>query len=281
MNLYAKTGSYVQITVADTGYGIPKDLLERIFEPFFTTKELDKGTGLGLSTVMGIVKNHAGFITVDSEVGKGSQFHVYLPAINQSAIQEADGCDLPGGNGELILVVDDEAPIQEVTKTLLGKYNYKTMTASNGVEAIALYTKHTDEISVVLMDIQMPSIDGLMATRVLQQINPSVKIIAISGYTSDRNLLEVNSIGIQAFLNKPYTLNKLLETIHIVLRKPEFHTGRKYRYCFFFRNHTHYFTNTRGKGNPFRRITSCQVKGATMERADNCSVVCDFAFLQR
>lgn len=221
MNLDAKTGPYVMITVSDTGWGIAQDVLERIFEPFFTTKELDKGTGLGLSTVMGIVKNHGGFITVDSEVGKGSKFHVYLPAINLSVTQETDDCDLPEGNGELILVVDDEAPIQEVTKTLLGNYNYKTISARNGVEAISLYTKHQDEISLVLMDIQMPSIDGLMATRVLQQINPSVKIIGTSGFTSDRKLLEVNNIGIEGFLNKPYTLNKLLETIHTVLQNAE------------------------------------------------------------
>ncbi|MDZ8052225.1 MAG: response regulator [Aulosira sp. ZfuVER01] len=221
MNLEAKVGSYIVITVSDTGCGIPKNLLERIFEPFFTTKDLGKGTGLGLSTVIGIVKNHGGFMTVDSEVGRGSKFNIYLPAIEQSATQEADYCDLPRGNGELVLVVDDETSIQDVTKTLLGDYNYKAIAASNGVEAISLYTKYKDDISVVLMDIQMPSIDGLMATRVIQQINPSVKIIAISGFTSNCKLLEVNSIGVQAFLMKPYTLNKLLETIQSVLKMPK------------------------------------------------------------
>ncbi|BAY07228.1 hybrid sensor histidine kinase/response regulator [Calothrix sp. NIES-2098] len=218
MNLEAKVGSYVLIAVSDTGSGIPKNLLERIFEPFFTTKELSKGTGLGLSTAIGIVKNHRGFVTVDSEVGKGSQFNVYLPAIEQLATQEIDDCDLPRGNDELVLVVDDEDSIQEVTKTLLEDYNYKTISASNGVEAISVYTKYRDEISLVLMDIQMPSIDGLMAIRVIQQINPSVKIIAISGFSANSKLLEVNSIGVQAFLLKPYTINKLLETIQSVLK---------------------------------------------------------------
>ncbi|WP_096607914.1 response regulator [Calothrix sp. NIES-2100] len=220
MNLEAKVGPYVAIAVSDTGCGIPENLLERIFEPFFTTKELSKGTGLGLSTVMGIVKNHGGFMQVNSEVEKGSKFCVYLPAIKQCSTQEADDCNLPRGNGELVMIVDDEASIQEVTKTLLAEYNYKTITAINGVEAISLYTKHKNEISLVLMDVQMPSIDGLMATRIIQHINPSVKIIAISGFTSNRKLLEVHGIGVQAFLVKPYTLNQLLQTIPTVLRKP-------------------------------------------------------------
>ncbi|MBD2168127.1 response regulator [Calothrix membranacea FACHB-236] len=217
MNLDTKVGSYVQITVADTGLGMPKDILERIFEPFFTTKALGKGTGLGLSTVLGIIKNHGGFIKVDSDVGKGTKFHIYLPAINQSPTQEADECDIPEGNGELVLIVDDEVSIQEVTQNLLADYNYKTIIASDGVEALSLYTQNQDEISVVLMDIHMPSIDGLMATRVIQKMNPAVKIIAMSGFTSDHQLLEVNGIDVQAFLLKPYTLNNLLETIHTVL----------------------------------------------------------------
>ncbi|MBD2208666.1 response regulator [Nostoc linckia FACHB-104] len=219
MNLDTKVGSYVQITVADTGLGIPKDILERIFEPFFTTKELGKGTGLGLSTVLGIIQNHGGFIKVDSEVGKGTKFYIYLPAINQSPTQEADDCDIPEGNGELILIVDDEVSIQEVTQNLLADYNYKTMTASDGVEALSIYTQNQDEISIVLMDIHMPSIDGLMATKVIKKMNPAVNIIAMSGFTSDHQLLEVNGIDVQAFLLKPYTLNNLLETIHTVLNK--------------------------------------------------------------
>lgn len=220
MNLAAKVGNHVAISVADTGCGISENLLERIFEPFFTTKELTKGTGLGLSTVIGIVKNHGGFVQVKSELGKGSKFSVYLPAIEQSSTPEADDCNLPRGNGELIMIVDDEASIQEVTKTLLAEYNYKTIIAMNGVEAISLYTKHKNEISLVLMDVQMPSIDGLMATRIIQHINPSVKIIAMSGFTSNRKVLEVHGIGMQAFLLKPYTINQLLQTIHIVLKKP-------------------------------------------------------------
>jgi signal transduction histidine kinase len=136
MNFEATVGSYIVITVADTGTGIPPKILERIFEPFFTTKELGKGRGLGLSTVIGIIKSHGGFVKVDSAVGKGSQFQVYLPAVESTQTQQAENLELPTGHGELILVVDDEAPIREITRTVLETHNYKVVTASDGIEAM-------------------------------------------------------------------------------------------------------------------------------------------------
>ncbi|BAY26746.1 multi-sensor hybrid histidine kinase [Calothrix sp. NIES-2100] len=218
MNLEAKVGEYVVITVSDTGCGIPQELLERIFDPFFTTKELGKGTGLGLSTVIGIIKNHSGFIKVHSELGIGSQFQVYLSAIDTSATEEADDSQiLARGNGELILVVDDEVFIQDVAKTSLKEFNYRVMIASDGIEALLLYAQHKTEISVVLMDIQIPSLDGLQAIRVLQQINPSVKIIVISGLRSNQQLLDAKNINVQAFLSKPYTIQELINTLKQVL----------------------------------------------------------------
>jgi PAS domain S-box-containing protein len=213
MNLEAQVGAYVVVTVSDTGCGIPKPLLERIFEPFFTTKEPGKGTGLGLSTVTGIIKNHGGFVKVDSEVGKGSRFQVYLPASDESAVQEASDFEMLRGNGELILIVDDEAHIREITKTTLEDYNYQILTANDSIEAFSLYAQHKAQISVVLMDIQMPSIDGLNAIRVLQKMNPAVKIIAISGIAANRQLLEAVSITEQAFLSKPYTIQELLHIL--------------------------------------------------------------------
>jgi two-component system, cell cycle sensor histidine kinase and response regulator CckA len=217
-NLEAKVGDYVVITVSDTGCGIPQELLERIFDPFFTTKELGKGTGLGLSTVIGIIKNHGGFIKVHSELENGSQFQVYLSAIDTSATAEADDSQiLVRGNGELILIVDDEAFIRDVAKTSLEEFNYKVVIASDGIEALLLYAQHKTEISVVLMDIQMPSLDGLQAIRVLQQINPSVKIIVISGLRSNQQLLDAKGINVQAFLSKPYTIKELIDTLKLVL----------------------------------------------------------------
>ncbi|HEY9800764.1 MAG TPA: response regulator [Leptolyngbyaceae cyanobacterium] len=216
MNLDAKVGPYVVVTVTDTGTGIQADVLDRIFEPFFTTKELGQGTGLGLSTVLGIIKSHGGFINVYTEEGKGSQFKVYLPAQDvKESLEEAE-LKLPTGNGELILVVDDEDAIRDITKTSLEAHNYQAITASDGIEAIALYAEHRDTISLVLTDMVMPSMDGLTTIRTLQKINPDVKIIAVSGLATHDKINTAYNIGIQAFLPKPYTANQLLEAISTV-----------------------------------------------------------------
>ncbi len=213
MHLDAKVGSYLLISVADTGVGISPEILDRVFEPFFTTKELGKGTGLGLSTVLGIIKSHGGFINIQSDVNKGSDFQVYLPAQEVKERAEETEVDFPKGQGELILVVDDEDSIRDITKTSLESYNYKAITASDGIEAIALYAEHRDEISVVLTDIIMPKMDGLTTIRTLQKINPQVKIIAVSGLVSNDKINAITDIGIKAFLSKPYTAKQLLQTI--------------------------------------------------------------------
>jgi two-component system, cell cycle sensor histidine kinase and response regulator CckA len=216
MNLDAKVGSYVVITITDTGIGITPETLDRIFEPFFTTKELGKGTGLGLSTVLGIVKSHGGFINVYSEVGKGSEFKVYLPAIDAMETAEEQDQELPQGSGELILVVDDEAAIREITKASLENHNYQAITACDGIEAIALYAENRDKISVVLTDMVMPSMDGATTIRTLRKINPEVKIIAVSGLASSDKVNTAYQMGVKAFLSKPYTAKKLLETLNTV-----------------------------------------------------------------
>lgn len=216
MYMGVRVGSYVVMTVADTGIGIPSAILDRIFEPFFTTKELGKGTGLGLSTVLGIIKSHGGFINVYSEVGRGSRFNVYLPAQEATETLEDQEQEFLSGHGELILVVDDEDSIRDVTKTSLESYNYKAITASDGIEAIALYAEHRDKISVVLTDMVMPSMDGLTTIRTLQKINPAVKIIAVSGLASSEKVNQVNDMGVQAFLAKPYTAKQLLQIISAV-----------------------------------------------------------------
>ena len=215
--LEAQVGSYLVITVSDTGIGIPPDFLDRIFDPFFTTKEIGQGTGLGLSTVMGIVKSHGGFVKVDSTRGKGTQFQLFFPAAKTAEASPVKSQERLIGQGELILVVDDEAAIRETAKTTLEIYGYKALTASDGVEAIALYTQHQDKIRAVLMDLMMPSMDSSMAIRSLQQINPQVKIIATSGLVSGKKMSAAISTSVKAFLSKPYTPEELLETLHEVL----------------------------------------------------------------
>jgi PAS domain S-box-containing protein len=219
MNIHAHVGPYVAVTVSDTGVGIPPAVLDRIFEPFFTTKEVGKGTGLGLSTVIGIVKDHGGFVNVYSEVGKGTRFKVYLPAIETTLSQttEESNRHLPEGNGELVLVVDDEAAICEITKATLEAYHYEVMTANDGIEAIALYAQHRDKIRVVLVDMMMPSMDGFTTIRTLHKIDPQVNVIAVSGLNSNQQSAMLSGVGVKAFLAKPYTAEKLLKILCDVL----------------------------------------------------------------
>ncbi len=222
MNLEAQVGSYILLTVADSGTGIKPEVLERIFEPFFTTKELGKGTGLGLSTVIGIVKSHGGFVNVYSELGKGTEFKVYLPAIESAATQLLPEVEVVIGDGDLILVVDDEVAIREITKTSLEAYNYQVLTASNGVEALKLYVQYQEQIKVVLLDIMMPVMDGIDTIASLQQLNTNVKIIAISGLMSNEKIAEATGHGVEGFLPKPCTAKELLSAIDAVI-KPKNH----------------------------------------------------------
>jgi two-component system, cell cycle sensor histidine kinase and response regulator CckA len=215
IDLEAKPGNYVVVTISDTGVGIPQHYIDRIFEPFFTTKEVGKGTGLGLATAIGIIKNHGGFVTVRSEVGQGTQFQIFLPAITQSVSPTENKHRYPIGQGEVILVVDDEAQIRETLRITLEYYNYQVITAKNGIEAIAIYTDRQRSIDCILMDIKMPSMDGMSAIPIITQLNPQVKIIVFSGTATGESLASLSNI--QAFLPKPYTAEALLETLHRIL----------------------------------------------------------------
>ena len=217
MNLDAQVGPYIVISVSDTGTGISPKILPQIFEPFFTTKEIGLGTGLGLSTVIGIIKGHCGFVNVYTEMGKGTEFKIYLPVVLGTDLQQAQDFELPIGHGEVILVVDDEAPIREITKTALKTHNYQVFTANDGIEALAVYAEHQDEISLVLTDMMMPSMDGSTTIRTLQKMNPQLKIIAVSGLASNEQLASSSGVGVKAFLSKPYTARELLSTINGVL----------------------------------------------------------------
>ncbi|MFH7026200.1 MAG: ATP-binding protein [Heteroscytonema crispum UTEX LB 1556] len=217
MHIDAIVASYIAITVSDTGMGISPEIIDRIFDPFFTTKDVGKGTGLGLSTTMRIIKNHGGFVDVISEVGNGSQFTVYLPTSQGNVIELIDEMDLLIGEGELILIVDDEAAITEITKTTLEIHNYRVRTAQDGMEALALYIQHKNDIRVVLMDMMMPSMAGATAIRTLQKINPQIQIIAMSGLAFTEAIATAVAADIQRFLPKPFTAKELLNTLQSVL----------------------------------------------------------------
>jgi two-component system, cell cycle sensor histidine kinase and response regulator CckA len=219
MHLDAKAGSYLAITFMDTGIGISPEYVDLIFEPFFTTKAPGEGTGLGLSTTIGIIRNHSGFLTVSSEVGTGTQFQVFLPAVGETDLRSEKTPTLPFGQGELILVVDDEMNLRETLKITLEFQHYKVLTAKDGLEAIAIYSEHKDAIKAVLLDMVMPSMDGATAMQILLQIDPQVKIIACSGSVNCDSLPQ--NAAIQAFLSKPFTSDDLFNTLYNVLREEE------------------------------------------------------------
>lgn len=215
-SIEAKVGSYIVITVADTGTGIAPEIIERIFDPFFTTKEVGQGTGLGLSTSLGIIKSHGGFLEVCS-FDKGSKFKVYLPISSETKTQLIEQPELLTGQGELVLVVDDEATICKIAKTALEGYNYKVLTANDGIDALTLYAQNKHEISVVLLDMMMPKMDGISTIRILQKINPLILIIATSGIVSSDNITLAMRTGAKAFLPKPYTAQELLKVLQETL----------------------------------------------------------------
>lgn len=217
LHLDAKVGDYICLRVKDTGTGISPKNLDKIFEPFFTTKEISQGTGLGLSTVMGIVKSHGGFIHVASQLGAGTEFKIYLPAAQENQAEIIAEVDFPQGDGELVLLVDDEAVILEITQTILQTNNYRVLTAKNGIEALARYTQYSDQIQLVLLNLMMPAMDGKTTLKYLHQINPKLKVVAVSG--SPESLRENDSVnqGFTGFLAKPYTSQDLLKTLHNAL----------------------------------------------------------------
>jgi two-component system cell cycle sensor histidine kinase/response regulator CckA len=209
----SKTGEFVMISVSDTGTGIPPGILDKIFEPFFTTKEHGKGTGLGLSTVLGIVKSHGGFISVDSDPGQGTEFEVYLPAKSLSSAPEIAPPIPPSprqGEGELILLVDDEHSIREVTSKTLERFGYRAVLAENGAEAVVLYAQRQKEIALVITDVSMPVMDGAALVQALRSINPNVHILVSSGLPTSSTISKAKEAGIQHFLTKPYTADALI-----------------------------------------------------------------------
>jgi len=217
----SKPHPFVVIKVSDTGIGIPPEIKEKIFDPFFTTKEVGKGTGLGLSTSLGIVKSHGGFINVESKSGQGTTFEVWLPASDGLAAvpAQAEKSPFPQGNGELILVVDDESQIRELTRKTLEAHGFGVLTARNGADAVVIYLRHQEAIEVVITDMMMPVMDGPGLTLALRTINPAVRIIAVSGLCNAQTQAKAVSLGANRFLPKPYSAETLLSCVAGVINE--------------------------------------------------------------
>jgi len=215
-DVLSNSRNFIVLEVSDTGMGIPPELKEKIFEPFFTTKEPGKGTGIGLSTVMDIVRSHGGFLKVNSEEGKGTTFCIYLPVAPGTASESGANTAqfVKQGNAELVLVVEDENAIREITCTTLQAFNYRAITASNCNEALQIYADSHEEIDLVMTDMLMPGMTGRQFLDALIELNPAVKIVCTSGQDDQRPIAESRPENVKAFLSKPFTISKLLATLH-------------------------------------------------------------------
>jgi PAS domain S-box-containing protein len=221
VSLGATPGRYVKISVTDTGSGIPPQVLPRIFEPFFTTKKGDKGTGLGLATVSEIVKHHGGCIDIHTATDKGTEFKVYIPASDAAVTggDEPEERTLPGGRGEVILIVDDEEALLELTKTMLETFGYRVATAKNGLQGVARFKELESEIKLVITDTDMPHMDGVTLISTIQKLKPDSRFILASGSKFEQSKFDGINMGNLTQLGKPFTLEQLLATVDVGLQQ--------------------------------------------------------------
>jgi two-component system cell cycle sensor histidine kinase/response regulator CckA len=212
IDLNMKRGKYVKVSIADTGIGMDRETRARIFEPFFTTKERSEGTGLGLSMVYGIINNHGGFINVYSEVGEGSVFNIYLPSASKQAPvpKKAPGKgEIPEGNGECILIIDDEPMVRELARDMLEKLNYRPLVAGGAGEGIEIFKDKMDEIAVVILDVIMPHASGKEVLKNIREIKEDTRVIISSGYNESFIGEEILQDVKIKFIQKPYSMEKL------------------------------------------------------------------------
>ena len=212
-------GAYLHLTVSDTGIGMEEKVRQRIFDPFFSTKETGKGTGLGLASVYGIIKNHGGYIEVQSQKGQGSQFNIFLPASAKQVLTIAESApEIIKGSGT-ILMVDDEEMVLDVGTRVLKKLGYTVLESNSGRHAVELYQKLRDKIDLVVLDIVMPDMGGAEVYDRLKEINPDVKVLLSSGYSIDDQAREMMDHGCDDFIQKPFSLKAMSEKIAGILKK--------------------------------------------------------------
>jgi len=217
----AMPGRYVAIDVEDSGHGMSGEIVEKVFEPFFTTKDVGKGTGLGLATSLAIVRSHGGFMQVYSELGRGTRFTVGLPVASHPRTDPRSATRpealLPRGQGERVLVVDDESTILQITCQTLELNGYRTVRAANGREALEVIERCEEPIDLVLTDMMMPVMDGAALSAQLEEAHPEIPVVAASGLNSNGGVARAVGMGVSRFLPKPYTTSMLLTTVRDAL----------------------------------------------------------------
>ncbi len=212
-----KPGKYVQISVTDNGTGMDEKTMQRIFEPFFTTKEMGRGTGLGLASAYGIIKNHKGLIEVESRLGVGTTFHIYLPATEQHMETDENSFEVILKGTETVLLVDDEENILDVGKNILNILGYNVLCATSGKKAIELYNAHKSEIDIAILDMIMPGMGGGKTYDALKIINPKLKVLLCSGYSEAGEASEILKRGCTGFIKKPFNVNELSEKLRQII----------------------------------------------------------------
>ena len=210
-------GLYVKLTIADTGTGMDKKIQERIFDPFFTTKEMGRGTGLGLASAYGIIENHGGYITVESEKEKGTVFNIYLPAVSEKHYGEKEPDNQIVCGSGTILLVDDEEMVLDVNVKVLEKLGYSVLEAKSGKEAISAYRDNKDEIDMVILDMVMPGMSGGEVYDIIKEINKNVKVLLSSGHGVDGQANQILQRGCDGFLQKPYRMGEVSGKLREIL----------------------------------------------------------------
>jgi CheY-like chemotaxis protein len=214
-----RPGPFVKISVTDSGVGMDEKTQKRIFDPFFTTREKERGTGLGLASAYGIVKNHDGIITVDSQKDQGTTFNIFLPASDKTVAKPAGSApepELPRGS-ETVLLVDDEDYVRDVGRQILERLGYTVVTAAEGDGAVRRYEKDPGRFDLVILDLKMPGLDGGAVFDRLRQIDPQVKVILSSGYSITGQAMEIIRRGCNGFIQKPFSMNRLSQKIRELL----------------------------------------------------------------
>ena len=218
----AEHSHFIRLSVTDNGCGMNESQIESIFEPFYTTKEVGKGTGLGLAMVYGSVHSHQGLIEVESQVGAGSTFNLYFPIQEEISSQVTDKPEviITGGQGDTILLVDDDASVLKITQQILSKLGYKCITAKDGQEAVQLFKLNQDKIRLVITDIVMPNMDGVETAIAIHLLKSDTPVIFASGYQRGANFKTSLPATLQHnFINKPYSVTHLSHVVQSALGK--------------------------------------------------------------